>query len=68
MAWTDAEEARVRALEQDVAQLIEKVELNMVTKTEFHAKTLLLEKRIQDLETTVVDLQSQITTLQDALP
>lgn len=67
MAWTAAEEARVRALELDIAQLVEQVNLNMVTKTEFHAKTLLLERDIQELNNTVEDLQSQITVLQNAV-
>ena len=66
MAWTAAEEARIQALEADIAQLVEKVDLNMVTKTEFHAKTLLLERDIQELQTSVEDLQSQLTTLRDA--
>ena len=67
MAWTAEEEARVRALELDIAQLVEQVNLNMVTKTEFHAKTLLLERDIQELNNTVEDLQSQITVLQNAV-
>ena len=66
MTWTAEEESRILALENDVAQLIEKVELNMVTKTEFHAKTLLLDRSIQELESSVEDLQSQLTTLRDA--
>lgn len=66
MTWTAAEETRIQALENDIAQLVNKVELNMVTKTEFHAKTLLLDHSIQELESSVEDLQSQITTLSDA--
>ena len=74
MAWTAAEEARVAALEADIAQLIEKVELNMVTKTEFHAKTLLLERAIQVLENAITSgdiddvnaLYQQLITLRDA--
>jgi hypothetical protein len=38
----------------------------MVTKTEFHAKSLLLEHDIQELQNSVADLQSQLTTLRDA--
>jgi hypothetical protein len=78
MTWTAAEESRIQALENDVAQLIEKVELNMVTKTEFHAKTLLLEAAIQRLEQIITsgdppiedpvlkNLYGQLTTLRDA--
>ncbi len=65
MNWTAEEESRIQALENDIAQLVNKVELNMVTKTEFHAKTLLLDRSIQELENSVEDLQSQITTLSD---
>lgn len=66
MTWNAEEESRIQALENDIAQLVEKVELNMVTKTEFHAKSLLLEHDIQELQNSVADLQSQLTTLRDA--
>ncbi len=66
MTGTAEEETRIQALESDLAQLVNKVELNMVTKTEFHAKTLLLERDIQELQNSVEDLQLQITTLSDA--
>ena len=66
MTWTAEEESRIQALENDIAQLVNKVELNMVTKTEIHAKTLLLDRSIQELENSVEDLQSQLTTLRDA--
>ncbi len=66
MTWTAEEESRIQAIENDLAQLVNKVELNMVTKTEFHAKTLLLERDIQELQNSVEDLQLQLTTLRDA--
>ena len=66
MTWNAEEESRIQALENDIAQLVSKVDLNMVTKTEFHAKSLLLERDIQELEASVEDLQSQLTTLRDA--
>lgn len=66
MTWTAEEESRIQALENDIAQLVEKVELNMVTKTEFHAKTLLLDRAIQELGNDLEDLESQLNTLRDA--
>ncbi len=66
MTWTAEEESRIQAIENDLLQLVNKVELNMVTKTEFHAKTLLLDHSIQELESSVEDLQLQLTTLRDA--
>jgi len=66
MTWTLAEESRIQALENDIAQLIEKVELNMTTKTEYRAKVLILELAIQELEADVASLTSQLNTLRDA--
>ena len=66
MAFTTAEENRIQAIENDIAQLIEKVELNMTTKTEFRAKVLILELAIQELEASVDSLTTQLTTLRDA--
>ena len=66
MTWTIAEESRIQALENDIAQLIEKVELNMTTKTEYRAKVLILELAIQELEADVTSLTAQLNTLRDA--
>lgn len=66
MAWTTAEENRILAIENDIAQLIQKVELEMTTKTEYRQKVLVLEHAIQELETEVASLQSQLDTLRDA--
>lgn len=56
MAFTTAEENRIQAIEDDLALLIEKVELNMVTKTDWRAFNLTLERAIQDIQSTGYDI------------
>lgn len=65
MTWNLAEEARVAALEADVALLVNKVENEMVSVTQWRQYNTLIEKDIQDLQALTESLQSQITVLQD---
>jgi len=65
MAFTPAEEARIAALEADVALLVQKVENEMVSTTQWRQYNTLIERDIQNLQDSVASLQSQLTTLQD---
>jgi len=65
MAFTLAEEARIAAIEADLALVINKVELEMVSNTQWRQYNTLIEKDIQDLQALTESLQSQVTTLQD---
>ena len=65
MTWNLAEEARIAAIEADLALVINKVELEMVSNTQWRQYNTLIEKDIQDLQALTESLQSQVTTLQD---
>jgi len=65
MTWNLAEEARIAAIEADLALVINKVELEMVSTTQWRQYNTLIEKDIQDLQALTESLQSQVTTLQD---
>ena len=65
MAFTPAEESRIAALEADVALLVQKVENEMVSNTQWRQYNTLIERDIQNLQAAVESLQSQVTTLQD---
>lgn len=65
MAFTPAEEARIAALEADVALLVQKVENEMVSNTQWRQYNTLIERDIQNLQAAVESLESQVTTLQD---
>lgn len=65
MTWNPAEEARIAAIEADLALVINKVELEMVSNTQWRQYNTLIEKDIQDLQALTESLQSQVTTLQD---
>jgi len=65
MAFTPAEEARIAAIEADLALVINKVELEMVSNTQWRQYNTLIELDIQNLQTLTESLQSQVTTLQD---
>lgn len=65
MAFNLAEEARIAAIEADLALVINKVELEMVSNTQWRQYNTLIEKDIQDLQALTESLQSQLTTLQD---
>ena len=65
MAFTPAEESRIAAIEADLALVIDKVENEMVSNTQWRQYNVLIERDIQDLQTLTESLQSQITVLQD---
>ena len=65
MTWNAAEEARVAAIEADLALVINKVELEMVSNTQWRQYNTLIELDIQNLQALTESLQSQITVLQD---
>ncbi|MCK5292658.1 MAG: hypothetical protein KAR39_11670 [Thermoplasmata archaeon] len=63
MAWTAAEEARVAALESLVDTMMQTVE-ELATKLMLNQSTLILDKDIQDLQTTAAELQAAVLELQ----
>ena len=63
MAWTQAEENRVAALETLVDTMMETIE-ELATKIMLSQTTLILEMDIQNLQGEVASLQSQIEVLQ----
>lgn len=65
MTWNPAEEARVAAIEADLALLTARVELEMVSNTQWRQYNTLIELDIQNLQAEVESLQSQLTILQD---
>lgn len=66
MAWSDAEEARILAIEEIVNQLQVAV-LNLMSKQQMRQLLLLKQNEIDALTTRVVALESQLTILQNSL-
>lgn len=65
MAWTDAEDARVNAVERALNTLRRAV-LNVTTKREFRQLLLIRQQEIEDLRTRVATLETQVALLQQS--
>ena len=65
MAWTDAEDSRVNAVERALNTLRRAV-LNVTTKREFRQLLLIRQQEIEDLKERVTTLENQVTLLQQS--
>lgn len=66
MAWTNAEETRIRTIET-VLNEIQTALSHMITKDQFRQLMLLRQEEIDSLTRRVVSLESQLTVLQGKL-
>lgn len=66
MSFTQAEEARIAALER-VVNKMQGLMVKFPSQTQFHQLIVMYEKQLDDLTNRVAALESQITILQDNL-